>query len=878
MTKCIVLSDIHINDWQSEVPGSRLNNYLKLAEIVKDKVVELNAPWVFIAGDIIERPILPPHVVTVLHKFLLKILESGCKIGYILGQHDQNSRELEDLKDTYLNVFTDDKVVYLHQESLMIDGKKLYFENFTRSMEVNPLQESDIYISHVTLGRQAVHNDKFKLGIFGDIHDVVDIGNMHSVCPPICNHAHEYPYGVIGILTIDETPTFERWIYDKEFKIFPKLEKVEKKKIEKEGLTEEDKKVIDILSYDHDFYKDIEEAVKAVGLSEIHHDIDMTGAPEPISLDFKIKKVYARDFKSIKDMCFELDNLGKIIFIQGKNGSGKTSIMEAIYVALVGDRRLRENYQTLKDGSDVMVGLELEYKGSTYEIARGAGWTKFIINGDEVQKGNKAELEKYIVQCLPFITLVNYFYIQTFRHFFDNDRVSLVKKCFNLDIFDFFFERGASMLKAYNNKLATLKDRTNQLKGQYDQEKSNLAVAESDLKSYESVNIEDEGKIKHEINKLNEALANRASIKNSVEQMKYRISKLEDELSKYPKEKSSEIEKKIELAERCEEVSSNVKSLNRSIESYERLISQISMVKCPNCGTEIQVGGEAKSELESQLAEAKLKLENEKTIFADLFNKIPKESVATLNKMLKSANQREYNENQLSSYKEELETLYSNLRDADFNLSNLPESSELQEKLIDINKKKVLLMNKQRSLDSINTILIQAKELKVERQKTSDIIDKCEKYVNLFNMKNLDSLPYKLLEKISKFLSTDRVQFKTYSELANGNLKLDISCKMKVGQTYIDYDRCSHGQKTVLDFFILSRFLELLGTTGFLGIDEGLSALNIEAYDEVCETIKDLQANNVFITSHQAGFSAFDSLISCVLNEEGQTEWQISGV
>ena len=78
-----------------------------------------------------------------------------CKIGYILGQHDQNSRELEDLKDTYLNVFTDDKVVYLHQESLMIDGKKLYFENFTRNMEVNPLQESDIYISHVTLGRQA---------------------------------------------------------------------------------------------------------------------------------------------------------------------------------------------------------------------------------------------------------------------------------------------------------------------------------------------------------------------------------------------------------------------------------------------------------------------------------------------------------------------------------------------------------------------------------------------------------------------------------------------------------------------------------------------------------------------------------------------------
>ena len=61
--------------------------------------------------------------------------------------------------------------------------------------------------------------------------------------------------------------------------------------------------------------------------------------------------------------------------------------MEAVYVALVGERRLVDRYQSLREGADIMVGIVLEYKGTTYEICRGNGWTKFMINGEEVQKG-----------------------------------------------------------------------------------------------------------------------------------------------------------------------------------------------------------------------------------------------------------------------------------------------------------------------------------------------------------------------------------------------------------------------------------------------------------------------------------------------------------
>ena len=378
MTKVIVISDLHLDDWAFEGPGKFLSEYTKVAEIVRDKAIEVEAPYIILAGDTLNRPISPPHVIAKLYEFLSILMESKAKIIWISGQHDQNVKELESVKDTYLSVFKN--IFYGHEKSLMIDGCKFYFENFTRSMEVDPLQESDVFISHVTLGKQKVHNEKFKLGVFGDIHDVMDIDNMHSITPTRPFRWFEHQHGVIGIITCDkDNPTFERFIYDPDYKIFPKLQKVERAK-KMEALDEKDREALEILSNNHDFYKDISKVVNEMGLSGIHSQINMTGAPEPISLDFKIDWVYAKDFKSIKEERFYTNDLGKIIFLSGKNGSGKTSLIDALFVALLGDRKIR-GYQSIGDGKDLIVGVGLTYKGHKYEIYRGPGWTSFIVDG-----------------------------------------------------------------------------------------------------------------------------------------------------------------------------------------------------------------------------------------------------------------------------------------------------------------------------------------------------------------------------------------------------------------------------------------------------------------------------------------------------------------
>ena len=876
MKKEIVIADVHIDDFRSDIPGSRLNNYLKLAEIIRDKAIELKSDWIFIAGDLVNRPVLPPHILDVVKKFLSTLLESGVRIAFITGQHDQNAKELETLKDTYLGIFCDSRIFYANGHTLIIEGTKIYFENFTRSSEVDPKKESDVFISHVTLGHQKVNNSKFKLGVFGDIHDVIDIENMHSVCPPICIHAHEKSEGVIGILTVGiPEPKFERFEYDPEFKIFPKLEREVREVKTKEELSEEDKKILDILSCKHDFYKDIENVVKSLGLEDIHNEIDTSQSPEPISFDFKITDLYARNFKSIEDLSLSFDDLGKLTFISGRNGSGKTSIIEALYVALLGERRLADKYQSKWAKEDIMVGVKLTFKGSKYEICRGKGWTKFFINDQQIQRANKTALEAYINQVLPFLSLIETFYIKTYEHFFDKDRVSLVKKCFNLDIFDYFYQQGKSLYSSIESELSKELDRNNQLKGKYDQERLQKETIIKTLEEYSDVDVSEYESVNSEIYNLREKLKERSICKGRVESLKSQISKLEPQTILPRESKSDLISFKSSLEEE-NKLSINIRTEKRNYENLKYLLSCLKTIECPNCKTKIDIGENKRADIEDKLKSSETLLKEYQQQFKQITDKNIPYSINEIDKLLKTINQVETIKTQLEKLNFDLKSEYRTLSNLDDELELMPIESDLQAKIIKIEKKKILLQGKLNSETAIRDIINSAKICKQERERLKEKLSRCEKYMNLFSMKNLDSIPYRLLVKISEFLSTDKIRFKTYSQLGNGNLVLDISCELKVGNEYINYDSCSHGQKTMMDFFILSRFLELLNGIGLITIDEGLSVLNPEMYNEACETIKSFNANNIFITSHQLGFTDYDSMILCNIDNEGKTSVELS--
>ena len=862
MTKVIVLADCHIDDFSFEGPGKFLSEYTKVAEIVRDKAIELKAPFIILAGDTINRPISPPHVIAKLYEFLSILMESKAKIVWISGQHDQNVKELENLNDTYLSVFKN--IFYAHQKSLVIDGTKFYFENYTRESKVDPLQESDVYISHVTLGRQEVNNKKFKLGVFGDIHTVMDIENMHSITPVRPFRSFEHEHGVIGIISCENgDATFERFIYDPDYSIFPKIEKVERGK-KLEALTEEDKEALDILSNNHNFYTDIEKVVREMDLTEIHSQINMSGAPEPVSLDFELKELYIKDFKSISELKLDISQLGQIIFLSGENGSGKTSVIEALFLALLGDRRIRE-YQTLGDNKDLMVGVTLTYKDSEYEIYRGVGWTTFKINGDEIQRGNKTRLEDYIYDCLPFLRLIWYFYIKTYEHFFDKDRVNLVKQCFNLEIFDHFFNQGKIVLNSLKTSYGKTLDETNQLKGKYDQENQNIANLARDLETYKYVDERKEGEITKSLDELRATLTNRATTKSKVETLKSQINELQEKVDQYSGEDKEDVQKKLDACREIERLSFDIRSQRRSLEQVTSVINNLKTVTCPNCGTEVQVGGKAKEELEEQKKEIEGSLNLLSARHRELMEISGGMTTKTLEEVLGQVNKVEIYRGQIAKYKNDLEMAYADLREIDFDLTSMPDQKELQEKLIAIGKKKVIIDSKLRSEQNVQAVLAKAREVKSQRLLLKSQIEKCEKYVALFDMRDLSSLPYRLLVKVSEYLSTDDIIFKTYAEMANGNFKLDISCKMKVGQNFIDYDSCSHGQKTMLDIYILSRFLELLGQVGVICIDEGLSVLNPSKYDEACDMIRNLHSHNIFITSHDQNFVEYDSTIRCKL-------------
>lgn len=877
MQKLIVISDIHIDDYRSDVPGQRLKNYIKLAEIIRDKAIELKSGYIILAGDILNRAVAPPHVLSVLYEFVKILGESKAKLLYICGQHDINEKELSDVSNTYLNVFkSENNTYYAHGHSIVVEGTRIYFENYTRSLEVDPARQCDVYISHVTLGRVKVHNEKFKLGVFGDIHDWVDIDNMHSIGTPIQIHRMERPEGAIGVLTVEKgkDPKFERLVYDPEFKIFPKLKARDKAVNVKEVFSEEDKKLIDILNCKHDFYNEITQVVTDLGVLDIHNKIDMSSAPEPISLDFKLIRSYARDFKSIRDLNLEFDKLGKVAFISGDNGSGKTSIIEMVFVALLGDRRLADKYQSQRPNADIMVGVVLEYKSSVYEICRGSGWTKFFINGAEITKSSKTNLENYIVDCLPFLRLMWIFYIKTYQHFFDNNRIEMVKKCFNLEIFDAFYSQGKIVLAKANADLLKEQDKNNVLRGSYETEKTHLTAISEDLKSVEDADVSQEANLKNTLCKLRESLTQRAKVKGKLEMIKSQMEELSEETTA---DLPSREVLKIYTArlKRLNEISAEIRNTKRFIENTKGLLKSIKTVVCPNCNTEISIGDSTKETLTKNLNDYNEALKGYLAEFSKLSNLPNPYSQAELQGMLDKLGKAEVLASRLTKLKSELEIHYSSLRDLDDQLSVMPLESELQEKLISIEKKKILLNTKLNCESRMQGIINEAKLCKNRRDKLQVEVQKCIKYISIFDLKNLDSLPYKVLVKISEFLSTDDIIFKTYSELNNGNLILDISCKLKVGDEFIEYDKCSQGQRTSLDFFILSRFLELLGNVGVVGVDEGLSALNPSRYDDACEIIRNLNSRLILITSHQLGFAEYDSFVACKLDETGETHIEV---
>lgn len=766
MTNYVIISDLHLDEYEG-----RLDKYIALAEELVKICQSHNTNELIIAGDIINRSVTTPKVVSTLNTIIMMFKSNGIRISYLLGQHDYNQKDIDgsNLTETYLGLLDMDYIGGTHRR---VEGLDIHFRDFERTNKVVS-DECDVLIAHVSLGFQDIDQSKFKLAICGDIHKPIQIGNAISISPPMQIHPSEPQEGYYVLLSMDNgTFNYSRVQLPTIFTM-PKPQRIKDIEVVREQV-------------------DVRTQVKIP--ETIAQDITLDDLPKPIDMNFSLIRLDIENFRSIKKKHVDFDS--RVINIRGANGTGKSTILWALYYAFVYKRGL--DYTKLE--------VEFSYGDSTWIISRGEN--KIYKNGTEIKLKSKTDFEDKIKDLFPFVELLEFFNVYTYKHFFDCDRIRLFEELFNL--------------KGY----AHITSKTKELKKKYESEKSDLALKIANINGQIF-------SIGSEIQDL--SYMNRNEIAARLDTLKSWNDKLTTLRSMKIKNDTyiESLRKSLSIKLEPED---DLKADQQLHIKRDSLISSISKLKskiilCPKCGTKIN-GGNIE-ELEKELSE----LPNTKYEF-NFINR----QLALYENRLKEVQD-------LNSYEAQAEKINNRITELEGRLQG-DEILELSTKLANYDQNE----RWRAKLDSLNKEL---QALKSNDTKYDEKIKACDDLLEKIDIKNPNSIPVKKIEELTKDIETDEIKFSVLSELKNGNSKLDI----QVIYNNIDYDNCSHGEKALLDLHLIRSITRSLGMVGFIILDESLCTLSPANYEIAGEIIQEINAYNILITSHQEGFNKYDKEI-----------------
>ncbi len=90
MSKILLTSDIHLFDYTGRNPSNRFRLYQ--SRIISQNIIEVGkqegCDYLVLAGDIVERPIMPGYIQLEVKKFLDAVCANFKNVFIIWGQHD----------------------------------------------------------------------------------------------------------------------------------------------------------------------------------------------------------------------------------------------------------------------------------------------------------------------------------------------------------------------------------------------------------------------------------------------------------------------------------------------------------------------------------------------------------------------------------------------------------------------------------------------------------------------------------------------------------------------------------------------------------------------------------------------------------------------
>ncbi|MEM0332739.1 MAG: AAA family ATPase, partial [Archaeoglobaceae archaeon] len=263
---------------------------------------------------------------------------------------------------------------------------------------------------------------------------------------------------------------------------------------------------------------------------------------------FKIEELEIKDFKSHANSNIKFED--GINVILGRNGAGKSSILEALIVALYGSKAAKVKKEDLvKSGSKAYrITLKFNFRNSEIKISRSSDG-EAVLSGDFKLEGDSKITDWVEKTILPYHVFQNAIYIRQGEIesiiLDDDSREKLIRRIIRIDDYEVAWQEIGKIIEHFRQEAENFRKFALQQKTvleQLDNKKLAMSKTSEEIETLEKKIAY----LKPKVEKLKKENEELEKLKNSLNEKKSKLEKLELEIA----HKSEKIQKaKIESEE-----------------------------------------------------------------------------------------------------------------------------------------------------------------------------------------------------------------------------------------------------------------------------------------------------------------------------------------